>query len=150
LRNAFSSGYAVLLGLLFEVPKASVTRLLSSPRRAAAATNNRKGKPMFVRWNHYKRQDGATYWNAALVEAVVQTKRRPRQRHMVALGGIAETDAHNDVAACHAFWTEALKRLSVRKLSKADRQKIETALEARVRRPTDEQLRRSLEFIHLT
>lgn len=97
---------------------------------------------MFVRWNHYQRQDGTTYWNAALVEAVVQTKRRPRQRYMVALGGIAETDAHNDVAAYHAFWTEALKRLSVRKLSKADRQKIETALEARVKRPTDEQLKR--------
>ena len=97
---------------------------------------------MFVRWNHYKRQDGTTYWHAALVEAVVQTKRRPRQRHRVALGGIAETDAHNDVAACHAFWTEALKRLSVRRLSKADRQKIETALEARVKRPTDEQLKR--------
>ena len=69
---------------------------------------------MFVRWHHYQRQDGTTYWNAALVEAVVQSKRRPRQRRMVALGGIAETDARKDVAACHAFWTKAQQRLAVR------------------------------------
>ena len=28
---------------------------------------------MFVRWNHYQRQDDTIYWNAALVEAGVQT-----------------------------------------------------------------------------
>jgi hypothetical protein len=58
-------------------------------------------------------------------------KRKPRQRHIVALGGIAETDARTDVAACHAFWTKALQRLAVRNLSRADRQKIEAALAAR-------------------
>ena len=95
---------------------------------------------MFVRWHHYQRQDGSTYWNAALVAAVVRGK-RPRQQHIVALGGIAETDARKNVAACQEFWTKALQRLAVRNLSKADRQKIEAALAARVKRPAEEQLR---------
>jgi uncharacterized membrane protein YccC len=68
-------------------------------------------------------------------------KRKPRQRHIVALGGIAETDARTDVAACHAFWTKALQRLAVRNLSRADRQKIEAALAAGVKRPTEEQVK---------
>lgn len=96
---------------------------------------------MFVRWHHYQRQDGSTYWNAALVAAVLNKKGKPRQRHIVALGGIAETDARKNVAACQDFWTKALQRLAVRNLSKADRQKIEKGLAARVKRPTEEQLR---------
>jgi hypothetical protein len=95
---------------------------------------------MFVRWQHYGRQDGTKYWNAALV-TVARINNKPTQKHLAALGGIAEADADN-VAACHDFWTKALKRLATRKLSKAERQKIETALAARVKRPTSGQLRR--------
>jgi hypothetical protein len=68
-------------------------------------------------------------------------KRQPRQQHLTSLGGIAEADAHT-VAACYDFWTKALKRLTTKKLSKPNRHTIDTALAARVKRPTKQQLKR--------
>jgi hypothetical protein len=99
----------------------------------------KEGDTIYPRWQSQKRANNRIYWAAQLV-GNKWVNGAARQRHFAYLGGIAE-HMKGDAEARHRFWTKATAALKKLKLKAADPQKIETALAARAKRPTSEQIK---------
>jgi hypothetical protein len=102
---------------------------------------------MFVRWKQrsiWRNRPGLGRQNTGrvlLVAVLVKSERRggrPRQRTVAYLGAI-ERDRTEDPGRRYHFWKAVSARLNSLNVDAPQREKIETALRARVRQPTAEE-----------
>ena len=93
---------------------------------------------MFIRWIERPSKDGHDF--TAMSAILAESKRvngKPRQRHIAYLGGITD-DAIEHLGSRYDFWnqvTAAFDKLD-NQVTPSDRQRFETAIAARVPRPT--------------
>jgi hypothetical protein len=97
--------------------------------------------PQFGVWHdeNGERRPDDTHHRAILVEAV-RVNGKPVQRHIAYLGGITESAISVPVQRCY-FWdhiTDQFDKLG-KKISPADRKRLEKAIAAKVPRPTAKQ-----------
>ncbi len=99
---------------------------------------------MFVRWQARKRRDGDVHWAAVLVESAVSKASRcsatrpisaasPRARSEMSLGNVTSGAASTTPALIVTLID------SPTRITPQDRQRIETALQAKVPRPTKQE-----------
>jgi hypothetical protein len=99
---------------------------------------------MYIRWQSRRRSrsqfgwspDGDVHWKLVLVESA-RIDGKPRQRHIAYLGSVTESALKLPVQVCH-FWDRLDERLGQlgNQLKVSDRTRIETAISAKVPRPT--------------
>jgi hypothetical protein len=108
---------------------------------------------MFVRWKQRPRWSSTHRLGrqktskVLLVAVLVRSERwdgRPRQRTVAYLGAI-ERDRTEDPGRRYHFWKAVSARLNSLNLDAPQREKIETALRARVGQPTDEEVQHLVE-----
>jgi hypothetical protein len=93
---------------------------------------------MFIRW---QRRNLKTHPEGSRVSAILAESYRgesgPRSRHIAFIASIAEESLRNP-SARRLFWDEAGRRLAglSKRISAEEREKIESALALKVRRPT--------------